>query len=169
MSLEAARQALIERQGAGARYDAPQAPAADLLLARRHTAQVARLLNDVTDAALFADTGPGMSLARHIAMISLEARRMSELIAAVRAGAPLPAFLPERAEVDRATSLPGRALRHLFDHTRVHLNVEWRELSDADWARNVTTPDKGAVSIAALPRMRAAALQTTSQAFLARV
>src|SRR5277367_5455137 len=47
-----ARTRLRERQGAGARYDAPTAPAADLLLARRGTAYFARQLNALSDIEL---------------------------------------------------------------------------------------------------------------------
>ena len=36
------------------------------------------------------------------------------------------------AEASGAT-LPAHALRHLFEHTKVHLRVEWRDLAEADW------------------------------------
>lgn len=160
-----ARQALIERQGKGARYDAPGAPAADLLQARRLTAQVARLLNDTPDAALYRTGQP--SLAGRIARLSLEARRMGEAIAALRAGQGVPPLVPDPAEVDFAAHLPPRALRHLFDHTRVHLNVEWRELRDEDWAARMVPGDGPPVALADLPRLRAEALAKVSAAFLA--
>lgn len=50
----AAREALKARQGKGARYDAPNAPAEDLLLARRGTAHFARKLMELPDAELYA-------------------------------------------------------------------------------------------------------------------
>lgn len=165
MSLEDARRALIERQGSGARYDAPGAPAADLVMARRWSAQLARLLNDTPDAILFRNRGAEPSLARQIAEVSLQARRMGELIAAVRADAPLPGLLPVAGEIDHAAHLPARALRHLFDHTRVHLNVEWREMSDADWTRVVTCGDGTRLAAADLPRRRSEALQAASSEF----
>lgn len=161
---DAARQALIERQGKGARYDAPGAPAGDLLQARRLTAQVARLLNDTTDAALYRDASP--SLAWRIARLSLEARRMGEAIAAHRAGQPVASLVPDPAEVDFAAHLPPRALRHLFDHTRVHLNVEWREMRDEDWAARLVPGGGPPVALADLPRLRAEALAVVSAAFL---
>ncbi|PTX02415.1 maleylpyruvate isomerase N-terminal domain-containing protein [Pararhodobacter aggregans] len=160
-----ARQALIERQGAGARYDAPGAPAGDLLQARRLTAQVARLLNDTPDAALYRPDQP--SLGWRIALLSLEARRMGEAIAAHRAGQGVPSLVPDPAEVDFAAHLPPRALRHLFDHSRIHLNVEWREMSDADWAAWMVPGDGPPVVLADLPRLRAEALAKVSAAFLA--
>jgi len=162
---DAARQALIERQGKGARYDAPGAPAGDLLQARRLTAQVARLLNDTTDAALYRDASP--SLAWRIARLSLEARRMGEAIAAHRAGQPVASLVPDPAEVDFAAHLPPRALRHLFNHTRIHLNVEWREMSDGDWAARMVQGGGPQVALADLPRLRAEALAAVSAAFLA--
>lgn len=162
---DAARQALIERQGKGARYDAPGAPAADLLKARRLTAQMARLLNDTTDAALYRPGQP--SLAWRIGLLSLEARRMGEAIAAHRAGQGVPSLVPDPAEVDFAAHLPPRALRHLFDHSRIHLNVEWREMSDADWAARMVPGGGSQVALADLPRLRAEALAAVSAAFLA--
>lgn len=162
---DAARQALIERQGKGARYDAPGAPAADLLKARRLTAQMARLLNDTTDAALYRAGQP--SLAWRIGLLSLEARRMGEAIAAHRAGQGVASLVPDPAEVDFAAHLPPRALRHLFDHTRIHLNVEWREMSDADWAARMVPGGGPPVALADLPRLRAEALAAVSAAFLA--
>ncbi|MCA0204268.1 MAG: maleylpyruvate isomerase N-terminal domain-containing protein [Proteobacteria bacterium] len=161
---DAARQALIERQGKGARYDAPGAPAGDLLQARRLTAQVARLLNDTTDAALYAGAAP--SLAWRIGLLSLEARRMGEAIAAHRAGQPVASLVPDPAEVDFAAHLPPRALRHLFDHTRVHLNVEWREMRDEDWTARLVPGGGPQVALADLPRLRAEALAVVSAAFL---
>jgi maleylpyruvate isomerase len=51
---EEARALLRERQGAGARYDSPIAPARDLLWARRGTAYFARKLNELSDSELDA-------------------------------------------------------------------------------------------------------------------
>ncbi|MGB0411134.1 MAG: maleylpyruvate isomerase N-terminal domain-containing protein, partial [Pikeienuella sp.] len=50
----AAREALRARQGKGARYDAPNAPHDDLLLARRGAAYFARKLAELNDADLNA-------------------------------------------------------------------------------------------------------------------
>lgn len=166
MSLEKAREALIARQGAGAKYDAPGAPASSLLAARRESAQLARLLNDTSDAALYRDRG-ARTLAGIIAQIALEARAMSEVIAAARADAPLPALTPAAEDVALAATLPSRALRHLFDHTRVHLNVEWRDMTDADWRQTILTADGATVALVDLPRARADALATASRAFFA--
>ena len=76
MTREAERRAaLIARQGPGARFDAPGAPAADLLAARRATARLARLLNDLSDARLVEGRSESRAAPAHvIARISLEAR-----------------------------------------------------------------------------------------------
>ncbi|WP_238367742.1 hypothetical protein [Mesobacterium pallidum] len=149
---DAARRALIERQGPGARYDAPNAPADDLLAARRATAEAARLLNDLTDAALVAGRETPGAQAQVIAQVALQARRMGEFIAA-RAGA----LEPTSADITEAAHLPAHALRHLFDHTRAHLNVEWRELTDADWDRT---------DLRALPALRHAQLTRAIDALI---
>ena len=159
MSLQAARKALIERQGSGARYDAPSAPAHDLLLARRLTAAFARHLNDLPDAELATPARAGV-----VAQIALDARHMSQFIAAIRSGVETPRLLhPTREDVEQAMSLPPHALRHLFDHTRVHLNVEWRDMTDDDWARPGTDDTGEKFDMADLPRRRANQLQVHLQ------
>lgn len=37
------------------------------------------------------------------------------------------------AEIKDAETLPPHALRYLFKHSEVHLNVEWRDLPGAGW------------------------------------
>jgi len=58
-------------------------------------------------------------------------------------------------DVALASTLPPHALRHLFKHSEVHLNVEWRDLPDAGWGASVGTLDGGLVRIADIPLMRA--------------
>jgi maleylpyruvate isomerase len=38
-----------------------------------------------------------------------------------------------RPDVDLAATLPARALRHLFDHSAKHLDVEWRDMPSDAW------------------------------------
>ncbi|WGW04760.1 DinB family protein [Tropicibacter oceani] len=142
---------LKARQGTGARYDAPNAPAEDLLLARRGTAYFARKLNELTDRDL--DHGNRRQI---IAKVSYDARALAGLMAALRGGwhaaDPRREALPR--EIAFGAALPAHALRHLFHHTEVHLNVEWRDLSAADWDR----PLPGGGIARELPLQRAKAL-----------
>lgn len=136
-SLEDARAELRVRLGAGARYDAPSAPARELAWARRGTAYFARILNELDDAAL---DGPslisGWSRRHLVAHVGYHARALCRVIAGTRSteGEPMyPSFAARREQIEHGASLPSRALRHLFQHSEVHLSVEWRDLTDADW------------------------------------
>ncbi|MGG7566211.1 maleylpyruvate isomerase N-terminal domain-containing protein [Rhodovulum sp. DZ06] len=151
----AARAALRERQGAGARWDAEAAPAGDLLLARRAAAYFARKLRELPDDALFAPSArPGATRARIVAEVGYDARRRAACAKAARVGEASEdcAETPE-ARLSLAEVLPARALRSLYDHSAVHLNVEWRDLTDAGWAA-----DGPMGPLAAAPRARAVAL-----------
>lgn len=142
---------LKAKQGAGARYDAANAPADDLLGARRGTAFLSRKINELDDNAL--DLG---GRRRTIARICYEARAQAEAIAQLRAEKSLAGVRlnASEAEIAQGATLPARALRHLFHHTCVHLNVEWRDLSDAEWSLDLID----GISVASLPRLRARAV-----------
>ncbi|ASY65278.1 Maleylpyruvate isomerase, mycothiol-dependent (plasmid) [Sinorhizobium sojae CCBAU 05684] len=161
-SIEEARAALRARQGSGARYDAPAAPARQLDWARRGTAYFARLLNELSDRDLDAPSAlPGLSRRHIIAHIGYHARLISEMVAWARTGQLGP--FPEAAQVSTSdvvlgASLPSRALRHLFDHSGVHLNVEWRDLSDAGWDASVEDAAGRRVTLRDTPEIRARAL-----------
>ena len=148
--------ALKARQGAGARWDAANAPAAELLLARRGTAYFARLFNDLPDAGLAQPSArPGTSRARIVAEVGLEARRLAALAESLRKRAPAEGAEPvTEARLALAETLPPRAMRSLFAHSTVHLNVEWRDLSDADWDAGLALPE-GDVRARDLPLLRA--------------
>lgn len=132
-----ARAALRARQGPGARYDAPSAPASDLALARRGTAYFARVLNTLPDEAFDAPSLlPGWTRARVIAHVGYGARALARVVEGARTGADLPLYASEAArseELERGASLPPRALRNLFRRAAAHLDVEWRDLSGAGW------------------------------------
>lgn len=137
---------------------APEAvPNREILWALRGTASFARCLNDLSDAEL---DGPsriaGLSRRQIVARVGYQARRLAEAIGCVRAGiddtaaGALPT--PIDADVSGAT-LPAHALRHLFEHSKVHLRVEWRDLADADWDAEIDIA--GRVAIRETPVIRA--------------
>ena len=130
---DAARRELRARQGGGARYDAENAPGDDLLLARRGTAYFARKLNELSDAELDAPSlRPGWPRRRLIAHVCHQARSLALAVKALRE----PLIEEEadwRPDLALATTLPAHALRHLFDHSAKHLDVEWRDLPESGW------------------------------------
>ncbi|MFH5824868.1 maleylpyruvate isomerase family mycothiol-dependent enzyme [Georgenia sp. AZ-5] len=142
-SEEAARAALRERLGAGARYDSPNAPARELGWARRGTAYFARKLNELTDAELYEPSLlPGWTRAHLVAHVGYNARALTRLCEWARTGVETPMYAsPEQrnAEIERGATLPARALHNLFAHAEVHLSVEWRDLTDEQWDRQVRT------------------------------
>ncbi len=151
----AERVALQVRQGEGARYDASNAPAEDLLLARRGTAYLARKLNDLTDSHLGkASLVPGWTRRHVIADISYHARAMAIALKEIR-----DTLTPEEEswepDVNLAATLPARALRHLFAHSVVHLNVEFRDLKVRDWDQTTIMEKGTVVPIRNLPFLRA--------------
>ncbi|WP_226549277.1 maleylpyruvate isomerase N-terminal domain-containing protein [Celeribacter naphthalenivorans] len=151
----AAREALKERLGKGARFDAPNAPAEDLLLARRGTAYFARKLMELSDDDLYAPSAiSGLSRAHIIVRVSYEARYQALALEALDKGEvlELPQELPS---LELAATLPARALRHLFQHSEVHLNVCWRDLSEAQWDAVLTLADGTQTTPRALPLLRA--------------
>jgi maleylpyruvate isomerase len=165
-TLEEARAALRERQGRGARYDAAVAPARELDWARRGTAYFARLLNNLSDEDLDAPSAlAGVSRRYLVAHIGYQARRLSEIVAWARTGQT--GAFPQAAEVggeDMALglTLPARALRYLFEHSEVHLNVEWRDLSDVGWDAMVIDATSRRVAIRETPTIRARALGSSA-------
>ncbi|MDP5306634.1 hypothetical protein [Paracoccus spongiarum] len=131
--LDTARAALRERQGAGARHDAAAAPAGALAMARRGRAYLARIVNGLDDESLWAESArEGFSRRRVIAAAALEARAIAQVLedATGRTGDRADT---DAAALDLAETLPDRALRHLAAHAEVHLNVVWRDLTDAEW------------------------------------
>lgn len=165
-TLEEARAALRARQGAGARYDAPTAPAAALRWARLGTAFFARLLNDLPDAALLAASAvPGWTRAHVVARIGYQARALARLAAGAASGAAQSLDAPDearRAEIDDGASLPAQALRHLYRHAAVHLDVEWRDLSAAAWDAAVMVPGPRTIAVRDTAWIRARALWLAS-------
>ncbi|MFK3668392.1 maleylpyruvate isomerase N-terminal domain-containing protein [Ochrobactrum teleogrylli] len=135
--------ALQARQGKGARYDSPAAPASELLLARRGAAYFARKLNELDDTAL--DGGShlnGVGRRSIIARVGYEARAMARIAEAAREAHREESLGDPEQEPDDeilGACLPAHALRYLFEHTQAHLNVEWRDLTDAAWDHAVVS------------------------------
>ena len=143
---DAARAALRERLGAGARYDSPAAPARELLWARRGTAYFARKLNELRDDELDAPS-PGTRLDEAAPDRPCRLQCPGPVPARGRGphrGRDADVRLgrgTRKAEIDLGSTLPPRALRNLFDHAAVHLSVEWRDLPDEGWDAGVRTLD----------------------------
>ena len=114
-----------------------------LLLARRGTAFFARKLNQLPDAGL-----DGCSLLpdwtrRHVvAHVGYNARAIARLVEWARTGIETPMYESigaRDAEISFGATLSPIALRNLFDHSAVHLNVEWRDLDPSSWLAGVKT------------------------------
>ncbi|MCE7029422.1 maleylpyruvate isomerase N-terminal domain-containing protein [Jiella avicenniae] len=151
----AAREALRARQGEGARYDAPNAPAEELLLARRGAAFFARKINELKDADFAAPSlRAGMSRPRLIAHVSYRARALALALKGLREG-----LTDEEAEwrpdAAFAATLPVRAIRHLYYHSDVHLNVEFRDCRPEDWDGGQIVLDGETFAVRATPLLRA--------------
>jgi len=115
----------------------------ELLQARRGTAFFARKLNELTDAEL--DGGsllPGWTRRHIVAHVGYNARAIARLVEWAGTGVETPMY-PSVAvrdhEIEFGATLSPIALRNLFDHSAVHLSVEWRDLPERDWANEVKT------------------------------
>ena len=134
---EKARNALHARQGVGARYDAAAAPHDALLLARRGAAFFARKLNELKDAELDGQSArDGLSRRHIVSEVCLSARALAIAIKSVRGGLSEDeeAWQPD---MPMTVTLPARALRFLYTHSDIHLNVEFRDLSSSQWDMSV--------------------------------
>lgn len=131
---------LRARQGDGARYDAEKAPHADLLLARRGTAFFSRQLQLLEDGELDEMSGDtGHSRRRVVAEVSYQGRFLAWSLEELEKAPSI--MRPESylEDVARAVTLPTRALRALFHHSEVHLNVMLRDLSSEEWSLSLPT------------------------------
>jgi maleylpyruvate isomerase len=128
-----------------ARQDQTTDPAllAALLQARRGTAFFARKLNELSDAELDgASLLPGWTRRHITAHIGYNARAIARLVEWAATGVETPMYPSTAArdhEIDFGATLSPIALRHLFDHSAVHLNVEWRDLPEDAWHHPVRT------------------------------
>jgi maleylpyruvate isomerase len=128
-----------------ARHDQTKDPALldALLQARRGTAFFARKLNELPDAELDGATLlPGWTRRHVVAHVGYNARAIARLAEWAATGVETPMYPSPEArehEINFGATLSPIALRHLFDHSAVHLSVEWRDLQDASWTHEVRT------------------------------
>ena len=114
-----------------------------LLQARRGTAFFARKLNELTDAELDGDSLlPGWTRRHVVAHVGYNARAVARLVEWAATGVETPMYPSVEVrnhEIDFGATLSPIALRNLFDHSAVHLNVEWRDLPADSWHHKVKT------------------------------
>jgi maleylpyruvate isomerase len=114
-----------------------------LLQARRGTAFFARKLNELPDAELDGGSRlPGWTRRHVVAHVGYNARAIARLIEWAATGVETPMYPSPEArnhEIEFGATLSPIALRHLFDHAAVHLNVEWRDLPAEAWHHKVKT------------------------------
>ncbi|MEJ1115736.1 maleylpyruvate isomerase family mycothiol-dependent enzyme [Paenarthrobacter sp. CCNWLY172] len=128
-----------------ARHDLATDPGlqADLLQARRGTAFFARKLNELSDAEL--DGGsllPDWTRRHVVAHVGYNARAIARLLEWAATGVETPMYSSPEArnhEISFGATLSPIALRNLYDHSAVHLSVEWRDLPDENWTHEVRT------------------------------
>ena len=129
----------------GARTDNVTDPelAAGLLLARRGQAYFSRKLNELPDED-FAGPSllPGWTRAHVAAHVGLNARAITRLTEWAATGVETPMYSTptERdEEIEFSATLPIQAIRNLSAHAAVHLNVEWRDLTEEAWTHTIRT------------------------------
>lgn len=118
----------------------------DLHLARRATSNFLRVLHQMRAEDLpGASTLPGVTRAEVVSLLGHQARQFAELCACLRAGGETDMQLRTvPAEVIRyGATLPPQALHNLFQHSAVHLDVEWRDLPEQLWSAPVDTEGIG--------------------------
>ncbi|WAH98814.1 maleylpyruvate isomerase family mycothiol-dependent enzyme [Arthrobacter sp. MMS18-M83] len=114
-----------------------------LLQARRGTAFFARKLNELSDAEL--DGGsllPAWSRRHVVAHVGYNARAIARLVEWAGTGVETPMYPSVSVrdeEINFGATLSPIALRNLFEHSAVHLSVEWRDLPEDAWSHEVRT------------------------------
>jgi maleylpyruvate isomerase len=116
---------------------------AGLLLARRGTAYFSRKLNELRDDEFDAPSLlPGWTRRHLIAHVGYNARAIVRLTQWADTGIEQPMYESSEArwrEIEYGATLSPVALRNLSEHAAVHLNVQWRDLSDEAWRAEVRT------------------------------
>jgi maleylpyruvate isomerase len=117
--------------------------AAGLLLARRGQAYFSRKLNELADDQFDGSSLlPGWTRAHVAAHVGLNARAITHLTEWAATGVETPMYsTPTEREddIEFAATLPIQAIRNLSAHAAVHLNVEWRDLSEDAWTHEIRT------------------------------
>lgn len=131
----------------------------DLLIARRGQAFFSRQLRTLRDSELSGRSRvAGWTRAHVVAYAGLSARAITRLTewALEGSGSELWSDRTTRdAEIDFSATLPAEALRSLSEHAAVHLDVEWRDLSDRAWETSVGEGSIGPMALSATPMFRA--------------
>ena len=74
----------------------------------------------------------------------------------------IPSEYDRAEEIAYAATRPGHALRNLFKHSEVHLNVAWRDLTDTNWQAILTTSRGQRIPVSQTPKIRAQAIWSRS-------
>lgn len=135
-------------------------PRADLTLAYHGTAYFLRWLSQLPERAYDEPGHPDAGADRRtiIATVGYDARGWAHLAGALRERRQQVATFAsgerDRAIVSGAT-LPAHALRHLVEHSAVHLAVEWRDLPATNWDLSGADGDGDLLPISRTPWLRA--------------
>lgn len=135
-------------------------PRADLRLAHHGTAYFLRWLMQLPEGAYDEPGHPAATADRRttIATVGYDARRWAQLAGALREkrqeAATFASGEREKA-ISSGATLPPHALRHLVEHSAVHLAVEWRDLPAANWDLNGVDGDGYPLPISRTPWLRA--------------
>lgn len=131
---------------------------AGLLTARRGTAFFARKLGELSHDGLDAPSLlPGWTRRHVIAHVGYNARAVARLLEWAATGAETPMYSSPEArnrEIEFGATLPPVALQNLFDHSAVHLSVEWRDLPAHRWGAMVRTAQGRLVPVSETVWMR---------------
>lgn len=135
-------------------------PERDLLLAYRGTAYFLRWLAQLPERE-YDQPGHPQALADRrttIATVGYDARGWANLTEALRERRPNAATFGEgerAAAIASGSTLPPRALRHLVEHSAVHLAVEWRDLPADRWSSHGVDDTGAVLSVERTPWLRA--------------
>lgn len=131
-----------------------------LRVARRGHAFFARHVRDLRDADFAAPSlVAGWTRGEMVAYVGLGARALTRVTEKARLGSSDESWGSVDArnrEVEFTATLPPEAIRTLSDHAAVHLTVEWRDLTDAEWEMTVPAGYWGEVPVSRTPQIRAA-------------
>lgn len=131
---------------------------ADLLTARRGTAFFARKLNELSDADLDGPSLlPGWTRRHVIAHVGYNARAIARLVEWAATGVETPMYASSEArnrEIEFGATLSPIALHNLFQHSAIHLSVEWRDLPGGRWDYEVRTAQGRLVPVSETVWMR---------------
>jgi maleylpyruvate isomerase len=144
-----------------ARTDQVTDPAvvAGLLVTRRGQAYYSRKLAELADDEFEAPSLlDGWTRRQLIAHVGLNARALTRLTEWAVTGIETPMYdspTQRMEEIDFSATLPAQALRNLSDHAAIHLTVEWRDLPEEAWSREVRTAQGRVVPVSETVWMRA--------------